>query len=71
MNELSDEQKINHVEQKVVTQMVTFSVIIIVVIITLASFIRIYSSKKSRVLKDMKTEFFLLETVLIDHLNYS
>jgi len=71
MNELSDEQKINQVEQKVIMQMITFCVIIIVVILTLVSFIRIYSNKKTRVLKDMKTEFSLLETVLIDHLSYS
>ena len=58
-------------EQKAAVQMVAFSVIIIVVILALVSFIRIYSSKTEQILKDMSTEATLLETVITNHLNYS
>jgi hypothetical protein len=71
MYESEEELTIDPVEQKVAIQMITFSVVIIVIILTLVSFIRIYSSKKERILKDMKTEAILLETVITDHLNYS
>ena len=71
MYESEDKPIIDPVEQKVAIQMITFSVIIIVIILTLVSFIRIYSSKKERILKDMQTEAILLETVITDHLNYS
>lgn len=66
-----DEDNIDNVEQKIAIQMVTFSVIVIVIILTLVSFIRIYSNKKEHILKDMETEATLLETVIIDNLNYS
>ncbi len=66
-----DEDNIDNVEQKIAIQMVTFSVIVIVIILTLVSFIRIYSNKKEYILKDMETEATLLETVIIDNLNYS
>ena len=69
MNELSDEKDM--LEQKVAVQMVAFSVIIIMVILTLVSFIRIYSSKKEQILKDISTQATLLEAVITDHLNYS
>ena len=71
MSKSLEEPITDPIEQKVAIQMVTFSVIIIVVILTLVSFIRIYSNKKERILKDMRTEATLLETVITDHLNYS
>lgn len=61
MNGLSDEET-DKLEQKVIVQMIAFSVIIIVVILTLVSFIRIYSGKKEQILKDMRTEATLFET---------
>ena len=67
----SPDKKTDKLEQKVVVQTIAFSVIIIVVILTLVSFIRIYSGKKEQILKDMRTEATLLETVIADHLNYS
>ena len=71
MKHKSNDKKLDPINQTVAIQMVTFSVIIIVVILTLVSFIRIYSDKKEQILKDMKTESELLETVITDHLNYS
>jgi signal transduction histidine kinase len=72
MNKMSqNEDYIDNVEQKIAIQVVTFSVIVIVIILTLVSFIRIYSSKKELILKDMETEATLLETVILDNLNYS
>lgn len=65
------EKKLDPIDQSIVMQMVTFSVVIIVVILTLVSFIRIYSNKKEQILKDMKVESELLATVITDHLNYS
>lgn len=59
------------IDQKIAIQMITFGVIIIVVIITLVSFIHIYSNKKEDILKDMNSEYIQLETVIIDQLNYS
>lgn len=59
------------IDQKIAIQMITFGVIIIVVIITLVSFIHIYSNKKEDILKDMSSEYIQLETVIIDQLNYS
>ncbi len=59
------------VEQKVAIQMITFSIIVIIIILTLVSFIRIYSTKKEQILKDMQTEAVLLETVITDYLNHS
>lgn len=71
MSKSLEEPTTDPIEQKIAIQMVTFSVIIIVIILTLVSFIRIYSNKKERILKDMHTEATLLETVITDHLNYS
>ena len=71
MKPKSNEKKIDPIDQSIVIQMITFSVVIIVVILTLVSFIRIYSNKKEQILKDMKVESELLETVLTDHLTYS
>jgi len=71
MKPKSNDKKLDPINQTVAIQMVTFSVIIIVVILTFVSFIRIYSDKKEQILKDMKTESELLETVITDHLNYS
>ena len=59
------------IDQMVIIQMVTLSVIVVVMVLTLVSFIRIYSSKKEQILKDMQTESSILETVITDHLNYS
>lgn len=66
-----NEKELDPIDQSIAIQMVTFSVVIIVVILTLVSFIRIYSNKKEQILKDMKMESELLETVITDHLNYS
>lgn len=71
MKPKSNEKKLDPIDQSIAIQMVTFSVVIIVVILTLVSFIRIYSNKKEQILKDMKMESELLETVITDHLNYS
>ncbi|MCF8494998.1 MAG: HAMP domain-containing histidine kinase [Rickettsiaceae bacterium] len=59
------------VDRNVAIQMITLGIIIIVVIITLISFIHIYSSKKEQILEDLHTESTQLETVITDHLNYS
>lgn len=56
---------------KINAQIITFFVIIAVVSATLFSFIRIYSEKKTVVLKDMEIEANLLSTLILDHLNYS
>ncbi len=61
----------NSVDRNVAIQMITFSIVIIVVIITLVSFIQIYSSKREQILKDLEMESIQLETVITDHLNYS
>lgn len=66
-----NKEDINNIEQKIAMQMVTFGVIVIVIILTLVSFIRIYSNKKENILKNMETEALLLETVISDNLNYS
>lgn len=71
MDKQPDDLVIDPVEQKVAIQMVAFSMIIIVVILTLVSFIRIYSSRKDKALKLMKGETVQLQTVITDHLNYS
>lgn len=71
MEPKSNEKKLDPIDQSIAIQMVTFSVVIVVVILTLVSFIRIYSNKKEQILKDMKMESELLETVITDHLNYS
>lgn len=65
------EKKLDQIDQDIAMQMITFSVVIIIVILTLVSFIRICSNKKEQILKDMKTESQLLETVITYHLNYS
>lgn len=52
-------------------RMVTFIVIIMVAILTLVYFVRIYATKKEHVIKDMEGEFAIIETVISDHLNYS
>ncbi len=71
MKPKSNEKKLDPIDQNIAIQMVTFSVVIIVVILTLVSFIRIYSNKKEQILKEMRVESELLETVITDHLNYS
>ena len=71
MYESESKATIDQIEKKVAMQMITFSIVIIILIITLVSFIRIYSNKEERILKDMQTEAILLETVITDHLNYS
>lgn len=65
------EKKLDQIDHDIAMQMITFSVVIIIVILTLVSFIRICTNKKEQILKDMKTESQLLETVITDHLNYS
>lgn len=65
------EKKLDQIDQDIAMQMITFSVVIVIVILTLVSFIRICTNKKEQILKDMKTESQLLETVITDHLNYS
>lgn len=66
-----NKEDINNIEQKIAMQMVTFGVIVVVIILTLVSFIRIYSNKKENILKNMEAEALLLETVISDNLNYS
>jgi signal transduction histidine kinase len=50
---------------------VTFLVVMIVIVLTLVYFIRIYSDQKAEVLNDMKIEATILQTVIQDHINYS
>jgi len=69
--EKSSYDNINSVDRNVVIQMITFGIVIIVVIITLISFIHIYSSKKEQILNDLYNESDQLDTVITDHLNYS
>lgn len=71
MHNKLNEEYVDYVEKKVTMQMVTLSMVLIITVLTLVSFIRIYSEKKEQVLKDMKNEAILLETVISDHLNYS
>lgn len=52
-------------------RMVTFIVVIMVIVLTLVYFIRIYSNKKEIVLKEMQAEANLIDTVITEHLNYS
>ncbi len=61
----------NSVDRNVAIQMITLGIVIIVVIITLVSFIQIYSSKREQILKDLEMESTQLETVITDHLEYS
>lgn len=68
--EKSSYDNASSVDRNVAIQMITLG-IIIVVIITLISFIHIYSSKKEQILEDLNTESTQLETVITDHLNYS
>ncbi len=69
--EKSSYDNTSSVDRNVATQMITLGIIIIVVIVTLISFIHIYSSKRDQVLEDLHTESTQLETVITDHLNYS
>jgi signal transduction histidine kinase len=69
--EKSSYDNASSVDRNVAIQMITLGIIIIVVIITLISFIHIYSSKKEQILEDLNTESTQLETVITDHLNYS
>ena len=69
--EKSSYDNTSSVDRNVAIQMITLGIIIIVVIITLISFIQIYSSKKEQILQDLHTESAQLETVITDHLNYS
>ena len=69
--EKSSYDNTSSVDRNVAIQMITLGIIIIVVIITLISFIHIYSSKKEQILEDLHTESTQLETVITDHLNYS
>ena len=69
--EKSSYDNTSSVDRNVATQMITLGIIIIVVIVTLISFIHIYSSKREQVLEDLHTESTQLETVITDHLNYS
>lgn len=50
---------------------VTFFVVIMVIVLTLIYFIRIYSDQRAKVLNDMKIEATILQTVIQDHINYS
>lgn len=65
------EKEPDPIEQKIAIQMISFSIAIIVIILTLISFIRIYSEKKEQILKELAIESELLETVITDNLNYS
>ena len=56
----------NSVDRNVAIQMITFSIVIIVVIITLVSFIQIYSSKREQILKDLEMESIHWNLVLLD-----
>ena len=69
--EKSSYDNASSVDRNVAIQMITLGLIIIVVIITLVSFIQIYSSKREQILKDLEMESIQLETVITDHLNYS
>lgn len=52
-------------------RMITFIVVIMVIVLTLVYFIRIYSGKKERVLNGMQAEAELIDTVITSELNYS
>lgn len=66
-----DEEDLAFANKDIIMQMVLLCISAIVVIITLISFIRIYSGKKEDIIKDMQTESELLEIIVIDRLNYS
>ena len=56
MQKTANYDNANSVDRNVAIQMITFSIVIIVVIITLVSFIQIYSSKREQILKDLEME---------------
>jgi len=71
MNSEEEQLKKRIVDYTVNVQMITFIVITMVVILTLVNCIRIYSSHKSNILKEMATESSFLSAVISDQLNYS
>jgi len=71
MNSEEEQLKKRIIDYTVNVQMITFIVITMVVILTLVNCIRIYSSHKSNILKEMATESSFLSAVISDQLNYS
>jgi signal transduction histidine kinase len=71
MTDVENYKNINSVNQNITVQVITFSVVIIVIIITFLSFIHIYLDKKEKVTREIKTEASHLETIITDHLSYS
>ena len=56
MNSEEDQLKKRITDYAVNVQMITFIVIIMVLVLTLVNFIRIYSNHKSSILNEMDTE---------------
>ena len=57
------------IDQQISIQMITFGVIMIVTILTLVSFIHIYSNKRDQIFKDMQIESTQLKIIIADNLN--
>ena len=68
-NSVSEKNDI--IDQNATAQMVTLSLIIVVVALTLVSFTRIYSNKQEQIINEMKAEAKLIEAEIVDHLNYA
>jgi signal transduction histidine kinase len=68
-NNVSEKNDI--IDQNAAAQMVTLSLIIIVVALTLVSFTRIYSNKQEQIINEIKAEAKLIEAEIVDHLNYA
>ena len=71
MNSEEEQLKKRITDYAVNVQMITFIVIIMVLVLTLVNFIRIYSNHKSSILSEMATESSFLSTLISDHLSYS
>ncbi len=71
MNSEEDQLKKRITDYAVNVQMITLIVIIMVVVLTLVNFIRIYSNHKSSILNEMATESSFLSTLISDQLSYS
>ncbi|RTK93366.1 MAG: HAMP domain-containing histidine kinase [Rickettsiales bacterium] len=71
MDKKTSNINIDQIDQQISIKMITFGVVMIVIILTLVSFVHIYSSKKGEVFKDMQTESTQLKIIIADNLNYS
>jgi signal transduction histidine kinase len=71
MNSEEEQLKKRITDYAVNVQMITFIVIIMVLVLTLVNFIRIYSNHKSSILSEMATESSFLSTLISDQLSYS